>query len=194
MCAFIFNEICFHSWCETSHVLAIVSLLAKRTGIGGSYFGPLAKSTLIYFARDSWVHGQCIYYLFDRRFEAVSLTQPWRQISSENRLTLKPYWSWMALKADNTDTMMHSMMHSSATFLLYLQKGCLITEEWRGHWVVKIGIIGWLFCADRSFYKPAVSGELGPDRGWQLRSLHQSTSWQEVLTLRDNNSSKIKLD
>lgn len=43
--------------------------------------------------------------LFDRLFEAISLTQPHGQISSENRMTLKPHQS------DNTDSN-NSAMHS----------------------------------------------------------------------------------
>lgn len=43
----------------------------------------------------------------------------------------------MTLKADNTDTNI-SMMHSSTTFLLYWQKGCLIMEEWQENKVVSL--------------------------------------------------------
>lgn len=118
-CVYSFLMSIFPFMSEASHIFAIVSLLAELTGIRDSYLNPIAKATMIYFAQDlvSGVYVQ----LVDSWFEAISLTPPWRQMRSENRMTLKPYWDWVTLEADNTDTNI-SMMHSLTAFLLYLQK------------------------------------------------------------------------
>lgn len=122
-------------------------LFSECSGRGGvSYFGPLVKSPC--FSWDSGERGQRVYCLFDSPFEAISLTQPWRQISSENRMTLKPYWGWRTLRADNTDTN-NSMMHSSATLLLSLQKRWIITDKLLCQWVVKMGKISWSCCSNK---------------------------------------------
>lgn len=124
------------------------AFIFRTLRMGGLILAHLQKSPLTCFSWDSGDRGQRVYYLFDSPFEAISLTQPWRQISSENRMTLKPYWGWTTLRADNTDTN-NSMMHSSATLLLSLQKRWMITDKLLYQYVVKMGKISWWFFSNR---------------------------------------------
>lgn len=129
----------FHSWCKAIHILLQSQLCfywQSSQESGGSYIDPLPKSTLIcilpkILLLESTNSAFTFGLVVDSKPSPSLL--PWRQISSENRMTLKPYWDWMTLKAHNTDTNI-SMMHSSTTFFALFANGMSdnrrIAEAW----------------------------------------------------------------